>query len=131
VGAGLLLLLGANTLLLLDQLFLISLREMARQQGWYGERRALQFGAVIVAVTAGLLVLGWLRTRLEMVWTQCGWAVIGLCGLVGLVTTRCISFHFTDLVMNLRLGGFTVGRWFEAGGLLLVIAGTRQWLRVH
>ena len=131
IAAALLVVLGANTLLLLDQLALLVLREMARQQGWYSDRRGLQLPLVGLGLFAGLLLLGWLRTRLDAVWSQCGWAVIGICLLLALAVVRGISFHYVDLVINFRVAGVSVARALELTGLVMALAGAWRWLRVH
>lgn len=131
LGAALLVVLGANTLLRLDQLVLLVARETATQQGWYLDRRTLQSVVVGMGAFAGLLLVSWLRTRLDAVWFYCGWSVLGMCLLAGLLVTRGVSFHYTDLLLEFRLAGLSAGRALELVGLSLVLVGTRRWLQVH
>jgi hypothetical protein len=131
LGGGLLAMLGINTALNLDQLVLLTLREMARQEGWYGERRTLQFGLIAMGLTGSLVLLGWMRTRLDDVWDQCGHAVMGLALLSGLAMVRAVSLHDLDAFIQEPLADFPVGRWLEFAGLLLVGAGVRRWLTEH
>lgn len=103
-------------------------RQLAQMQGWYEERRREQLYVLILLAIVGLFVLGWLRTRIADAWSTCGPAVLGLSLLVALAALRAISFHDTDVFINLPIAGFSLGRLLELGGLALVWVGTIRWL---
>lgn len=89
----LLLVLGVNKQLDLQSLAIDVLRELAREQGWYPERRTYQrwfVGALAGASALGITALGvglWpVRRRMRL-------ALVGLGGLVGFVLLRAALFQ--------------------------------------
>ena len=129
LAAGLLALIGANALFRVDLLVIFLLREVARIQGWYEQRRDSQLLALGALAVAGLLALGWLRTRLRAVWSRGATAVLGVSLLVGVAALRAISFHDTDRAFDVHLLGVSTGRLLEFAGLGLTAAGALRWSR--
>jgi hypothetical protein len=127
--AGLLALIGANALARVDLLVIYVLREVAHAQGWYEHRRDGQFLAVSALAAAGLLALGWLRTRLQAVWSRCADAVLGVGLLATLAALRAVSLHATDLALNMHVLGISTGRLLEFAGLGLTASGALRWSR--
>lgn len=89
----LLVVLGVNKQLDLQSLAIDVLRELAREQGWYPERRTYQrgfVGALVGACVLGLTALGvglWpVRRRVRL-------ALVGLGGLLGFVLLRAALFQ--------------------------------------
>ena len=128
-AAALLALLGINALYRIDILITTLARAVARQQGWYGDRREGQYLLLVLLGGAALLTLGWLRARLKQVWSECLPAVAGLGTLLALAALRLISFHDTDALLNLRVAGIPAGRLIELAGLCLTVAGAMR--RLH
>jgi hypothetical protein len=128
-AGAILALIGFNTVLRLDLLAIYLLRAVSRSDGWYARRREVQFLTVGFVAMAGLLCLGWLRTRLDAAWSRHAIAVAGVLLLAGLATLRAVSFHYTDLVFNLRVAGVTAGRLLELAGLGLAAAGALRVAR--
>ena len=128
-AAGLLALLGANALVRVDLLAIFLLRSLARTQGWYDQRFAPQLLALGALAVSMLLALGWLRTRLQAVWSRCASAVLGLGLLAGVAALRAISFHDTDRALDWQLLGVSTGRLLEFAGLGATAAGALRWSR--
>jgi hypothetical protein len=127
VAVVVLVVLAGNTLLKLDQLLLLTLRAWSHVDGWYEDRRLLQYALVAVALCLGLGTLGWLRTRLSHLWPYCGQVVLGVCLLIGLTILRAVSFHETDALLQLDLMGLSMSNVLELLGLGLVLNGTYTW----
>ena len=137
-ASALLLVLALNALLHADRLLVLALRDAARAGGWYAWRRPLQ-GAALAALFL-VTLLAWLRGRrlheaavasrhadgsrrrhAARPGQVLGWG--GLSLLLALAAVRLVSLHHTDLVLDHRLLGLSVGRWIEATGLLALAAG--------
>jgi hypothetical protein len=131
LGAATLCLLGVNTVLQADLFVTHLLRAIAKLQGWYAQRRELQYGAVLLLGIIFLLSINWLRALLSNTELPSELVAVGLTGLLMLFLTRMVSAHNTDLVLNLRLAGVSVGRLLEFAAIGLVIQGARNCLRVH
>jgi hypothetical protein len=129
LAAGLLVLIGANALARVDLFVIFTLRGVASAHGWYEQRRHWQLLALGAMAVAGLLALGWLRTRLQAVWPRCASAVLGVGLLAGVAALRAVSFHDTDRVFDVHVLGISSGRLLEMAGLLLTAAGALRWSR--
>ena len=124
VFAGMMFLLGVNKQLDLQTLLTQCGREMARQGGWYEQRRDVQKAFIcgcavfcIVCATVGIVTL---RAH----WRQFGVAYLGIVGLITFIVIRAASLHHVDVLLY-RLS--QVGNWMnfglELGGTLLVAFG--------
>jgi hypothetical protein len=131
LGAAALCLLGVNTVLQADLFVTQLLRAIARLQGWYAQRRELQYAAVLLLGLLFLLSLKGLRALLSANDLPSEQVAIGLAALLLLFAVRMVSAHATDLVLNLRLAGVTVSRLLEFASIALVMHGARNCLRVH
>jgi hypothetical protein len=131
LGAAVLCLLGVNTVLQADLFVTQLLRAIAKLQGWYAQRRELQYSAVLLLGLMVVLSIKGLRSRLSADDLPSELVAMGLAALLALFATRMVSAHGTDLVLNLRLAGVSVGRLIEFAGIGLVIHGARNCLRLH
>jgi hypothetical protein len=126
----LLCLLGANVVLQADVFVTQMCRALARLQGWYGQRRELQY---LLIGSMAPVVLGagfWLFKRLEANAQPGSGAVgAGLLALVLLLAVRAVSAHGTDAVLNARLVDVSLGRLFELSGIAWVMVGASRNLR--
>jgi hypothetical protein len=119
----LLVFLGLNKQLDLQSLFTQIARDLARAQGWYGDRHVFQkvfvwsilsLGAVVIAI------LGWLfRRQLRRRWL----VLIGLCLLLVFIFVRASSFHHVDVLLGSRLGGIKWNWILELGAIGLIMLG--------
>ncbi len=131
LGAAALCLLGVNTVLQADLFVTQLLRAIAKLQGWYAQRRELQYAAVLLAGLIFLLSINWLRAQLSAGDLPSERVAAGLAALLLLFAVRVVSAHGTDQVLNLHLAGVSVGRLLEFTGIGLVIHGARNCLRLH
>ncbi len=131
VAAVALSLLAANTVLLGDVLVTHTLRSLAKQEGWYGQRRSLQYGTVAVLALLAL----WFASRLARAFAASDAAsvpvALGLTLLLALLALRTVSVHGIDALINLRVAGVSVGRWLEFAGIGLVVRTAFQGLRLR
>ena len=123
--------LGANTLAQFDVLLTQTLRSLARLDGWYAQRRLVQYMGL--GGLALLLLLSW--NRLHAAYGAAARDVApmapGLALLLLLLLLRTVSAHGTDAVLNLDLLGFSLARCLELGALGMVLLGTRRGLRLR
>ena len=119
--------LGVNKQLDLQTWLTETGRQLARAQGWYAQRHAMQIGFVVVVAAAGvagalaMLRLAWPMSRGR----AC--AGVGLAFLLAFVLMRASSFHHVDVflastAMGLRwnwilelsgIGAVATGAWLE------------------
>ncbi len=121
-AAGLLLL-GLNKQLDLQTLLTATLRQLARQDGWYEQRRMVQLvfiAGLAGALLAALVFLRWL-TRFSRPGVKL--ALSGLCLLAAFVMLRAASFHHVDILLGGTLGGLKLHALLELAGILLTAAG--------
>lgn len=100
---------------------------LARAQGWYGQRRAMQALFIVLvaggalALLLGLTVSLWGRLRRNLM------AAAGLTLVLNYVVVRAASFHHFDRLIGARPFGVTNNFLFENIGLAL-IAVNAIWL---
>jgi hypothetical protein len=122
VLTGTLLALGINKQLDLQTAFTELGRMMARRQGWYEQRGALQRVfieelAVLVVIASLLLVR---LTRRMPVPSRL--AMVGAVVLFGFVLVRAASFHHVDIFLGSRFLGLKANWILELGGISLILA---------
>lgn len=126
-------LLGANVVLQADVWVTQTLRAWVQLQGWYGQRRVWQYLVLGLLALAVLLALrskmGLSPTFRRSTQASAGAASAGLLALLLLFVVRLVSAHGTDAVLNARLVGIAVGRFFELAGLAWVMWGAWCSLR--
>lgn len=129
VSVAILCLLGANTLLQGDLWLVLALRAMAKLQGWYDARRTVQSSVLLMLPIMVLATARWWRAAAAATHRRVFPGDLGLGLLVLLFALRAVSLHDTDAVLNLRVLGLSLGRWFEFGaiGVLVRVA----WRGLH
>lgn len=125
----LMIVLGINKQLDLQSALTAFGRCLARAQGWYQDRRAVQGDFLLVLAGATLVVLVGLFAALAGRWRQNGLAMAGLPILGGFVLMRAVGFHHFDKVLGLRAMGVSVNFLFENAGLALIAANAWILLR--
>jgi hypothetical protein len=99
-------------------------RILAREQGWYEERRVLQAEFIGLLGLLGLVSIAflvWITRRMPAATRA---AVAGGVALVAFVAVRAASFHHFDLLIGRRLLGMKVNWVFEIGGISIILAAT-------
>ena len=130
-GAVGLLGLGVNKQLDLQSAFTELGRVLAKQQGWYEDRRVVQLAFIVVVLAAALVGLGWLvrvswkdARRLRL-------AIVGAAGLSAFVAVRASSFHHVDILLRQQLLGLRWNGWLELGGIACVAVAAARFGRVR
>lgn len=130
-AVGILCFQAANTVLHADLFMTQFVRSIAKLEGWYEARKTLQYAVVIVAVLGVSLSVNWWRRVFAVNEAPSETVTFGLSALLLLFTMRVVSAHGTDILLNWRLVGISVGRLLEMAGIGLVIHGARRSLRFH
>ncbi len=118
----LLALLSVNSLVHADRAVVLALREVAYGGGWYAKRRPLQWTTLgLLLSVAGFALPALIRFTRKSVSPAQYPVVAGLCLQATLLALRLVSLHHTDLLLDFRLAGLSLGRWLEALALSLVM----------
>lgn len=129
IAAAVLCVLGANVMLQGDVFVTQASRSLARLQGWYGQRRELQYLALCLIALAAVGFGHFFSHRVESdAQTNTHAVGAGLLALLVLLAVRTVSAHGTDALVNARYLGLSLGRLFELSGLVWVILGARRSL---
>ncbi|MBB2487058.1 hypothetical protein H5407_17650 [Mitsuaria sp. WAJ17] len=112
-------LLALMTLWHLDVLLVQMLRQLAREQGWYLQRRPLQLTTLCLTLPA----LAHLARHLRAGHPALAW---GMALLLGVASARLVSHHLTDLWLAQRLGPLSLGRALELIGMACLVLGLRR-----
>lgn len=123
--AAVLVLLGLNKQLDLQTILTAVVRDAAKQQGWYADRRPVQIAAVVgslvLVAVIGALVARALRGELRRLWP----AVAGVAVLGAYAAMRTTSLHELDVFM---VGGPLPMKWWgELLGLALIAFASFAW----
>ena len=98
-------------------------RCLAQDQGWYEERRVVQFWFLISIFLIGSTLFGAIALSLHQ-HLRSHWMVLtGFFVLLGFVFMRAAGFHHMDAFINTKLAGLRLNWVFELGALTLIIAG--------
>jgi hypothetical protein len=112
-----LLALGINKQLDLQTWFTVFGKELAKDMGWYAERRIVQGAFVALLGIAGLVL-----TAVGMWWTKqlsvaSRVAFAGAVFLGIFIMVRAASFHHVDQMLGVRLAGLRLNVLLEMGGI--------------
>lgn len=125
--AVLLAFLAVNELLDLQTLLTAVGRAYARADGWYEDRRSVQFVFVLALGAAGLvtsIVLCWLTRTMD---GAVRLAVVGLMFIGIFVLFRAASFHHLDVLFSRGTGPFNWGSLQEIAGIMIVLAAAARY----
>ncbi len=121
-ATGLLLFFALNELLDLQTLLTEAGRRIARDGGWYRERRTVQLWFVFglgSAVGLGLLVVAWLL-RASRRWVLL--ALVGFVLLAGFDVLRAASMHHVDQILRRGSTGFGFGTVVQYTAIAIIAA---------
>ncbi len=114
-------LLAINKQLDLQSLLTASARCMAQLQGWYGSRRIVQVGFIIVLLALMSLLAIITLTILRGTMRRTGLALIGLSVVLAFVAVRAVGFHHMDQLINMRFQNIRVNWIMEMAGPLMIL----------
>jgi hypothetical protein len=129
--AALMVLLGLNKQLDLQSWFGQTGRDLAIAQGWYHARRQVQVAFLIVLAASVLLLLLWARRAWAGLWGDYRWAFLGVTLLMVFIVIRAASFHHSDELIGIDLGGTQAGRALELVGIVVIAAACLHWHAMH
>ena len=117
---GVMVFLGFNKQLDLQSCFTQVGRDMAKSEGWYEERRAVQgIFVVVMAILGGLTIAGaWWYIR--GAWRRYRVAFFGIIYLVTFVIMRAASFHHMDVFIQSTFLGMAFNHILELGGIAFI-----------
>ncbi len=122
--AAALFLMGINKQLDLQSWFTQVMRDSALANGWYAQRRTMQF-AFIVALSLGMLiVLLSLRLFLANSWRHYKLVWVGIILLCTFTVIRAASFHHIDILINSNIFGIKINTILELSALFMIVLGT-------
>ncbi|MDG6077763.1 hypothetical protein E3U23_00935 [Erythrobacter litoralis] len=115
-----LLFLGLNELLDLQTVLTATGRSLAREQGWYRERRSFQLWFMVIFSIAALLGAALVLWKLRNALWPVRLAMIGFVAIAIYVVLRAASFHHTDQLLRGGLELVKFGSLLEMGGIAVV-----------
>ncbi len=126
---GVLVFLGVNKQLDLQTLLTEIGRNLARAQGWFQYRRAVQAVFVVVLAACGLAAYIWVWRSVRDALRPCALALAGLWFLGCFVLIRAASFHHVDVFLSSGPGRIRMNWVLELGGIAITAAGALHRLR--
>jgi hypothetical protein len=116
--------LGFNKQLDLQSNFTEIMRDLAKAQGWYEQRRPLQF--LFVAFMALLLPLlfFWVRLSMANSWRRYKLMWIGILLLLVFIVIRAASFHHVDLIFYKTIGSLRFYQALEIVAISIIFIGS-------
>jgi hypothetical protein len=127
--AAFLLALGINKQLDLQSLVTEIGRNVARDQGWYEGRAAVQKVFIVGVAGVGLACILVACVLFRRAIFQRPIAAIGAVFLLGFVVIRAASFHHVDRFLKVEVAGIRWNWILELGGIALVLASAIAHLR--
>ena len=116
----LLLALAVNKQLDLQSAFTAAGRCLAKAQGWYDERHAVQVRFIVIIAGASLFfacVIAWLmRHELVQIWL----GLAGLSVLLAFIVIRAAGFHHFDQFIGYQIAGMQMNWLLELGGIAAI-----------
>jgi len=112
--------LGINKQLDLQSLFTAIARGLARDQGWYRERRSVQLWFIVSAAAIGVTMLFLTVLAMHRDWRRNGLALFGIAFLAGFILIRAASFQHVDAWLMGYVGALRVNWIVEILGIVCI-----------
>jgi hypothetical protein len=127
-----LLLLGINKQLNLQSLITEVGRELAKQQGWYNQRRTFQVVFISIICFSGYLsiLIVW-RFAIGGIWREYWLTIIGSVFLVSFIIIQAASLHDIDRFLSIDLLGLKMSWVLELGGIFFIGISATSQLKNH
>jgi hypothetical protein len=117
-----LILLGINKQLDLQTLMTEVGKMLAKQQGWYEQRREAQAFFIALILSGGLVSIEFVRRAYQKVWKENWLTFVGLFFLICFVMIRAASFHHIDSFLGGRFLAIKMNWILEIGGIICIMA---------
>lgn len=104
-------------------------RCMAREQGWYGQRRLVQVAFLAGLGLAALVFMAVLMRLLRNSWSRSALPLLGLVIVCTFVLMRAAGFHHMDRIIGMPVLGLRANNILEWAGPALVVLGGLNVLR--
>jgi hypothetical protein len=114
--------LGVNKQVDMQTILTEAARDVARDQGWFQQRRIVQAGIVSVMGVVGFIVLAGMLIATRQIMPRHVLAFIGVCLLILFVCLRAVSFHHLDAILKQAYLGVKLRWMLEIIGILCVAA---------
>jgi hypothetical protein len=124
------LLLGINKQLDLQTLLIDLGRETAKSEGWYGQRRVVQWLFIAAFGMVGFGALLWLGRRSRQLWREYVLALCGIAILLLFVMIRAAPVH-ADRVLNVKHPIPGKRHLLELAGIVCVGISAGTYMRKH
>jgi len=118
--AGLFVFLAINKQLDLQSLVTVVGKRLAESQGWYEDRRIVQFWFICAVGGLGAVLLCGLVWLTRGTWRENWLALAGTGALICFIVIRGASFHKVDMMLGWRLWGAKLNWVLELGGIACV-----------
>jgi hypothetical protein len=103
---------------------------MAKDEGWYGERREVQREFVVFVALGAVTVAALLVYIARGTSVHLRVAIAGTVALFGFVVIRAASFHHVDVTLKEDVGGFRTNWLLELSGIAVVMLAARVRYRL-
>lgn len=123
------LLLAINKQLDLQSLITQVGKDLAQEQGWYKQRRAVQKQFVLAVAVTGVLSVIVTALMLWGHWRRAAIALVGITVTICFVIIRAASFHRFDQLITQKIAGIHLNVLLELTGITLVSLGALLNLR--
>ena len=113
--------LGIGKLLDLQSVLTRTGRILAAREGWYSQRRPVQFELIIFDAAICLIALVILLILVRRAAASTRAALLGATFLIGFVSIRAISLHQVDRLIAHKVLGLSWNSILEIGGIIVVL----------
>lgn len=113
--------LGLNKQLDLQTLLTELVRAMAKEDGWYRDRRAYQEAFIFIITALGAVTILIILARVRKLCSEIKIAATGLIFVICFVVIRAASFHKVDALISSDFFGMNWNALLELPGILLVL----------
>lgn len=124
-----LLLLGINKQLDIQSFFTEIGRVISRKQGWYQDRRSVQFFFVLIFGCFAFFTIACVWWVLRKKWRIYLTPLCGFLFLIAFIVIRAASFHHFDKFLNFRTFGARMNWVLELGGISILFFSTLVKIR--
>ena len=104
-------------------------RIVAKQGGWYDERRTVQFWFVVAIALAGIAAIAFLLWKTRSIFRGRTLLLFGLSMLLLFVVMRAVSYHQVGVFLGKQILGLKLNWILELGSIALVAVSAVQAAR--